>query len=76
MKEALMMQGAKTILDNCVGLKAGETVLIVTDMVQMKIAKVLAAAAVERGAEVVVSIMKPRKRAGEEPPKLVAESMK
>lgn len=76
MKEALMMQGAKTILDNCVGLKSGETVLVVTDMVQMKIAKVLAAAAVERGAEVIVSIMKPRKRAGEEPPKLVAESMK
>ncbi|MDO4988608.1 MAG: leucyl aminopeptidase [Synergistes sp.] len=76
MKEALMMQGAKTIMDNCVSLKAGENVLIVTDMVQEKIAKVLAAAATERGAEVTVSIMKPRKRAGEEPPKLIAESMK
>ena len=63
-------------MDNCVSLKAGETVLIVTDMVQEKIAKVLACAAVERGAEVVVSVMKPRKRAGEEPPKLIAESMK
>ena len=76
MKEALMMQGARTIMDNCVSLKAGETVLIVTDMVQENIAKVLAAAAVERGAEVVVSTMKPRQRAGEEPPKLIAESMK
>lgn len=76
MKEALMMQGARTIMDNCVSLKAGETVLIVTDMVQEKIARVLACAAVERGAEVVVSVMKPRKRAGEEPPKLIAESMK
>lgn len=63
-------------MDNCVSLKAGETVLIVTDMVQEKIARVLACAAVERGAEVVVSVMKPRKRAGEEPPKLIAESMK
>ena len=76
MKEALMMQGAKTIMDNCVSLKAGETVLIITDMVQEGIAKVLAAAAVERGGEVVVSVMKPRKKAGEEPPKLIAESMK
>ena len=59
-----MMQGARTIMDNCVSLKAGETVLIVTDMVQENIAKVLAAAAVERGAEVVVSTMKPRQRAG------------
>ena len=76
MKEALMMQGARTIMDNCVSPKAGETVLIVTDMVQEKIARVLACAAVERGAEVVVSVMKPRKRVGEEPPKLIAESMK
>lgn len=76
MKEALMMQGAKTIMDSCVSLKSGESVLIVTDMVQEGIAKVLAAAAVERGAEVVVSVMKPRAKAGEEPPKLIAESMK
>ena len=76
MKEALMMQGAKTIMDNCVSLKAGEVVLIVTDMMQENIAKVLAAAATERGAEVIVSVMKPRKKAGEEPPKLIAESMK
>ena len=48
MKEALMMQGAKTIMDNCVSLKAGENILIITDMVQENIAKVLAAAAVER----------------------------
>ena len=75
MKEALMMQGARTIMDNCVSLKAGENILIITDMVQENIAKVLAAAAVERGAEVVVSVMKPRKKAGQEPPKMIAESM-
>ena len=70
------MQGAKTIMDNCVSLKAVEVVLIVTDIMQENIAKVLAAAATERGAEVIVSVMKPRKKAGEEPPKLIAESMK
>ncbi len=67
--------GAKTIMDNCVSLKAGENILIITDMVQENIAKVLAAAAVERGAEAVVSVMKPRKKGGEEPPKMIAESM-
>ena len=71
-----MFQGAKTIMDDCVALKKGENVLIVADMAQEKIAKVLAAAATERGGEVVVSVMKPRKKAGEEPPKLIAESMK
>ncbi|NLX84947.1 MAG: leucyl aminopeptidase, partial [Synergistaceae bacterium] len=75
MKDALMMQGARTIMDDCVSLRAGENILIITDMVQEGIAKVLAAAAVERGAEVVVSVMKPRKKAGEEPPKMIAESM-
>lgn len=54
-----MMQGAKTIMDNCVSLKAGEVVLIVTDMMQENIAKVLAAAATERGAEVIVRLRKP-----------------
>lgn len=76
MKNALMMHGARTIMDNCVSLKAGETVLIVADMAKEEIAKVLAAAALERSAEVVVSIMEPRAKAGEEPPKLIAESMK
>ena len=76
MKEVLMFKGARTIMDNCVSLKQGEKVLIVTDMAQVKIANILAAAAFERGAEVVVSIMQPRKKAGEEPPDLIAESMK
>lgn len=34
MKDALMMQGARTIMDDCVSLKAGENILIITDMVQ------------------------------------------
>lgn len=76
MKEALMLQGARKVLDECVGLKEGETVYIVTDMVKEGIGQALAAAAVERGAEVVLSVMKPRKRAGEEPPKVIAAGMK
>lgn len=76
MKEGLMLQGARKILDECVGLKPAESVYVVTDMIQEGIGQVLASAAAERGAEVVMSIMKPRRRAGEEPPKIIAEGMK
>lgn len=76
MKEALMMKGAHKIVNECVKVKAGESVLIVTDMYQEAIASVLVAAAVEAGAEVVMSVMEPRKRAGQEPPAIIAESMK
>lgn len=76
MKEAMMMKGARTLLDICVAVKPGESVFIVTDMIQVGIGQVLAAAALERGAEVTVAIMTPRERAGQEPPKLIAEGMK
>lgn len=76
MKEALMFKGAKTIYDICVALKPGEQVVILTDMYKEKIASVLAAAAVERGAEVSMIVMTPRERAGQEPPKPAAEAMK
>lgn len=76
MKEAMMFKGARTILDVCVSVKAGEQVFIVTDMYQEGIGQVLAAAAVERGAEVTLGIMTPRARAGQEPPKIIAEGMK
>lgn len=75
-QEALMLRGAKTILDSCVSLKAGEKLLVVTDMYQENIAKILAAAALEREAEVVVSTMEPRLSAGAEPPQIIAEAMK
>jgi leucyl aminopeptidase (aminopeptidase T) len=71
-----MMKGARTLLDACVAVKPGETVLIVTDMVKVNIAEVLAAAALERDAEPVLAVMKPRARAGQEPPRPIAEAMK
>jgi 2,5-dihydroxypyridine 5,6-dioxygenase len=76
MKEVMMSRGAKTLLDTCVAVKPGESVLIVTDMLKFAIARVIAAAAVERGAETIVTIMQPRDRHGQEPPPPVAEAMK
>ncbi len=76
MRDLLMMKGARTLLDVCVAVKPAETVLIVTDMEKASIARVVASAAIERGAETVLAIMQPRARAGQEPPKPVAEAMK
>jgi 2,5-dihydroxypyridine 5,6-dioxygenase len=76
MRDLLMMKGARTLLDVCVGVKPGETVLIVTDMEKVSIARVVASAAIERGAETVLAIMQPRARAGQEPPRTIAEAMK
>jgi len=76
MKDILMTKGAKTLVDVCTKVKPDENVLIVTDMVKFDIAKVLAGVAQERGAEVIISVMTPRERAGQEPPVSIAEAMK
>jgi len=50
MKDLLMFHGVATLLDVCAAVKQGESVLIVTDMLKYEIARVLAAASIERGA--------------------------
>ena len=75
MKEILMARGARTLVDTCTSVKPNEKVLVVTDMTKVSVARAVAAAAYERGADVVISVMEPRKRAGEEPPAHVAAAM-
>jgi len=76
MQRVLMMKGAAKLLDMCTKVKEREDVLIVTDMSKVNIAEVLAGAAYERGAEVIVSVMTPREKAGQEPPNSIARAMK
>lgn len=76
MKELLMMKGAKVLVDVATKVQAGETVLLVTDYAKTDIAQAVATVACDRGAEVMIMSMKPRKRAGEEPPAAVAAAMK
>lgn len=76
MRELLMLKGAKILVDVCTKTKHGENVLIVTDMANTSIAKTIATVALDRGAETIMMVMKPRQRAGQEPPKPVAEAMK
>lgn len=76
MKELLMAKGAKTLIDICTKVKPGETVLVITDMYKIDIAKVIAGMAMDRGAEAIVTVIEPRERNGQEPPIPVAEAMK
>lgn len=71
-----MMKGARTLVEVCTKIKEGEKVLIITDTEKVGIGEVVAAAAHERGAEVTMAIIVPRKADGEEPPPPVAEAMK
>jgi leucyl aminopeptidase (aminopeptidase T) len=76
MTQALMFKGARTIMDDCVSLKKGERLCIVTDAHKLHIAQVLAAAGIERGAETVLLVMEPRAKAGQEPPDAIAHAMR
>ena len=71
-----MMQGARTILEDCLSLKKGEKFLIVTDPALKTIAQVLVDAAYDRGINAILEIMDPRERDGQEPPLSTAEAMK
>jgi 2,5-dihydroxypyridine 5,6-dioxygenase len=70
-----MLQGASRIVNICAAVQAGEKVVIVTDFLRLDIAEMLAAAVMQREAEVVVSVMAPRQVDGAEPPKAVVKSM-
>lgn len=63
-------------LRDCMGAKAGETVLVVTDEPLRGIGYALQQAARELGHEVMLVEMLPRRTNGEEPPPAVAELMR
>jgi leucyl aminopeptidase (aminopeptidase T) len=76
MKRIETIRGARTIVETCAGVKAGESVLIITDTNLVNIAEVLAMAVKERDAEPILAVMIPRKGHSEEPPACLAEAMK
>ncbi len=76
MKEIQMYKGAQRILETCAGLKSGEKVLILTDFLKEPIGRILADAAIDKGAEVVLMIMPPRELDGQEPPDVAATALK
>lgn len=76
MKNIAMAKGAHTVVNTCVGAKAGEKILIVTEIEKFDIAKAVAAAVNAADAIPVLMIMPARTRDGEEPPEVVAEAMR
>ena len=74
-KAALILKSARIAIENCMAVKPGETVLIVTDEPQRNIAMALFKVAREMGNETMLTEMIPRTSNGEEPPPPVAMLM-
>lgn len=73
--EEQLMTAARIAVKDCMNVKTGENVLVVTDTLLAPIGRVLYQAAAEAGAEAVYLEMEPRKNDGVEPPEPVAEAM-
>jgi leucyl aminopeptidase (aminopeptidase T) len=68
-------QAVETVVGPCLGLRAGEDVIIVTDTTRQALGEALRAAAARRGAEPVLCVMEPREVDGQEPPAAVAAAL-
>ena len=78
MKEPVSQElraAAGVALGQCLGVRPGEQVLIVTDPVCLSVGQAIRQAAEEKGAEWLLLTMNPREANGQEPPRVVAEAM-
>jgi len=66
---------ARRILKECMGVKPGESVLIVTDTIRKDLGEPIYTTALDMGIDAVYMEMKPRKINSQEPPGLIAEAM-
>lgn len=69
-------RGAAIAVKECLGVRPGESVLVICDAPCRRIGELLWETAKEAGAEAMLLEMAPRKVNGEEPPRAVAEAMK
>jgi len=74
--ESRLTKAAETALESGLHLRAGETVLILTDTALRKIGRAFQEAAERKGNETVYVEITPRKENGEDPPLPVIEAMK
>jgi leucyl aminopeptidase (aminopeptidase T) len=73
-----LAQAARNVVENCLGIQAGEFVSIVTDSAdpdRIGIARAFWEEALAKGAEVILAEMLPRKSSGEEPLGPIAQLM-
>jgi leucyl aminopeptidase (aminopeptidase T) len=71
-----LLKAAQVAMSNCMALKKGESVLVITDEPERKIGYALWAAAREAGSEAMLLEILPRSSNGEEPPEAVAKLMR
>ncbi len=71
-----LKEGALVAIRDCMRVKTGEKVLIVTDTEKLPIGKALFEAAKNLKSEAMLIMMIPREKSGEEPPQVVAQAMK
>src|SRR5260370_13244830 len=73
-----LAHAARNVVENCLGIQAGEVVSIETDSAapdRREIARAFWEGAGAKGAEVILAEMLPRKNSGEEPPAPIAQLM-
>lgn len=70
-----LLSASTIAVRDCMGAKAGETVLVITDEPLRQIGYALRQAAADLGREVMLVEILPRRTNGEEPPRLVADLM-
>ena len=75
MSEGDLKEAARKALIDCLAVKEGETVLVVTDVPRESIGRVFFAAARELGFEALLSVMEARESHGADPPEPVVEAM-
>lgn len=71
-----LARSAMIAVRDCMGAKAGESVLVITDDAKKDIGEAIYEAARQMGCDPMLLVMPPRLRNGQEPPKAVAEAMK
>ena len=76
MLEIQMVKGALKLLTVCASVKAKDELLIIADYNMERIAKAIATATYQIGAEPIITYLVPRERDGQEPPQAIAEVMK
>src|SRR5215218_1883840 len=70
-----LRQAVETVVGPCLGVGAGEDVVIVVDRTTQALGEALREAAARLGAEPVLTVMEPREVDGEEPPAAVAAAL-
>ena len=72
---AELERAVETVVSRCLGVRAGEQVVVITDTEKRPVGEALRAGAAAAGAESVLLVMDPREVDGQDPPEAVAAAL-